>query len=157
MSALGSIHVLGRLFKSPEFQQKQTELVIAVTPQLVTEAGTTVDKTLAVEQALASSEVAAAVDDPKLRYALQVQDRVAKAVRYPQRERELGFEGRVHLRLHLFADGTLGKAMVAQSSGIEALDAEALKAAETQSPYPAFPTGLAQRDIWLDLPVIFRP
>ena len=155
--ALGSLPVLGRLFKSPEFQSRQTELVIAVTPELVNDIAKSTDKTMAVEQALSSSEVAASVDDPKLRYALQVQDRVAKSVRYPQREKELGLEGRVNLRLHLFSDGTLGKVLVAQSSGIEALDAEALKAAETQSPYPAFPTGLAQKDLWLDLPVIFRP
>jgi len=155
--ALGSLPVLGRLFKSPEFQSRQTELVIAVTPELVNDTTKGADKTMAVEQALASSEVAASVDDPKLRYALQVQDRVAKSVRYPQREKELGLEGRVNLRLHLFSDGTLGKVLVAQSSGIEALDSEALKAAETQSPYPAFPSGLAQKDLWLDLPVIFRP
>lgn len=155
--ALGSIPVIGRLFKSPEFQSSQTELVISVTPEIVGDKAKSTDKAIALEQALASSEIAGSVEDPKLRYALQVQDRLAKAVRYPQREKELAIEGRVNLRMHLFSDGTLGKVLVAQSSGIQALDSEALKAAETQSPYPAFPTGLAEKDIWLDMPVIFRP
>ena len=154
---LGEIPVFGRLFRSPEFQNRETELVITVTPLLMVDAAATADKVLALEEALASAEVAGAVEDPKLRYLLQIQDRIAKAMRYPQRERELGIEGRVKLRLHLFADGTLGRALVAESSGIEALDLEALKAAETQSPYPPFPSQLSQQEVWLDVPVIFRP
>lgn len=154
---IGSIPVLGRLFRSPEFQNRQTELIIAVTPELLTDAAQDQDRMLALEQALAVSEVAGAVEDPKLRYALQVQERIAKALRYPQRERELGMDGRINLRLHIFADGTLGRAMVAQSSGIEALDAEALKTAETQAPYPSFPSQLVHKDVWLDIPIIFRP
>jgi pilus assembly protein CpaC len=154
---VGSIPVVGRLFRSPDFQTRQTELVIAVTPELMADADQDQDRLMALEQALAVSEVASAVEDPKLRYALQVQERIARAIRYPQRERELGMEGRVNVRLHLFADGTLGRAIVAQSSGLEALDAEALKAAETQAPYPAFPTQLKEQDVWLDIPVLFRP
>jgi len=159
LPALGSIPVVGRLFRSPEFQTKESELIIAVTPELLTEAADAADRSLALEHALASAEVTGSVEDPKLRYALQVQERIGKTMRYPQRERELGMEGRVKLRLHLYADGSLGRAIIAQSSGIEALDLEALKAAETQAPYPPFPSDLAQsqQDVWLDVPVIFRP
>lgn len=153
---VGSVPVLGRLFRSPQFQNKETELVVAVTPELMRDVEQTADKELALEQALSSAEVAGAVEDPRLRYALQIQDRIAKALRYPQRERELGLEGRVTVRVHVFADGTLGRAIIAQSSGIESLDAEALKAAETQAPYPPIPSSLTLKDVWLDIPVIFR-
>jgi len=155
--ALGSIPVLGRLFRNPEKKTTRRELVIAVTPELMAEAGKTAERGLAVEQALAVAEVTASVDDPRLRYALQVQERIAKALRYPSREKESGVEGTVKLRLHLFADGTLGQAMVAKSSGIEALDLEALKVAETAAPYPLFPNQLAERELWLEVPIIFRP
>ena len=154
--ALGSMPVFGRLFRSPELSSIQRELLIAVTPELVSEAEVTGDKTLAVEQALAVAEVTASVEDPTLRYALQVQDRIAKALRYPLREKELGLSGHVKLRLHLFRDGTLGRALIAESSGIESFDLEALKAAESQSPYPPFPSGVPQKDLWLELPVLFR-
>ncbi|MBI4342592.1 MAG: TonB family protein [Candidatus Omnitrophica bacterium] len=153
--ALGSIPVLGRLFRSPELKATQRELVIAVTPQMLSDAGQS-DKRMALEQAMAVAEVTASVDDPKLRYALQVQDRIAKSIAYPIREREAGMGGRVKLRLHLFRDGTLGRAMIAESSGIESFDQEALKAAESQSPFPPFPSDLVQQDLWLDLPVLFR-
>lgn len=155
--ALGNIPVLGRLFRSPTVKSTQRELVIAVTPELMGDEGDAVDRQLALEQALAVAEVTASVDDPRLRYALQVQDRIAKALRYPQREKELNIEGTVKLKLHLFADGTLGRAMVSSSSGIEALDMEALKAAESQAPYPGFPSQLTERELWLEIPVIFRP
>ncbi len=155
--ALGSMPVLGRLFRSPEVSSTQRELVIAVTPDLLLDAAAEADRGLVLEQALAVAEVTGSVDDPRLRYALQVQDRIAKAVRYPQRERELNIAGTVKLRLHLFADGTLGRAMVSESSGIEALDSEALKAAESQAPYSGFPSQLTERELWLELPVIFRP
>jgi len=154
---LGNIPVVGRLFRSPETKATQRELVIAVTPELLEDEGETTDRRLALEQALAVAEVTASVDDPRLRYALQIQDRIAKAIRYPQREKELDMDGTVKLRLHLFADGTLGRAVVTESSGLEALDLEAIKAAESQSPYPGFPTQMTERELWLDVPVIFRP
>ena len=155
--ALGSMPVIGRLFRSPENKTTRRELVIAVTPEILAEKGMESDRHLAVEQALASAEVVASVEDPRLRYALTVQDRIAGSLRYPIREKESGIAGMVKLRLHLFADGTLGRAMVAQSSGIEALDMEALKVAEARSPYPPFPSQLTEKELWLEVPIIFRP
>jgi pilus assembly protein CpaC len=155
--ALGSLPVLGNLFRSTEFVRGRTELVIVVTPELAGEGATTADRSFALDQALASAELAAAIDDPRLRYALQVQERIANVLRYPQREKGLDISETVKLRLHLFADGTLGRVLVSQSSGIEALDLAALRAAETQAPYPPFPPHLAQQELWIEVPVLFRP
>ncbi len=155
--ALGSMPVLGRLFRSPEVKTVERELVIAVTPELLAEKGEDSDRKLAVEQALASADVVSSVDDPRLRYALTIQDRIASNLRYPQREKEEGRGGTVKLKLHLSSDGALGRVMVSQSSGVEALDVEAVRAAESQAPYPPFPPQLAEKELWLELPVIFRP
>jgi len=154
---LGGMPVVGRLFRSPEVQSTQRELVIAITPEILGDEAKETDRRVALEQALAVAEVTASVDDPRLRYALQIQDRIAKALRYPGREKELNIEGTVKLKLHLFADGTLGRAMVSESSGVESLDLEALKAAESQTPYPGFPSQLTERELWLEVPIIFRP
>ncbi len=155
--ALGNMPVLGYLFKSRDVRHTQTELVITVTPRLVRDQGEAADQDRALEQALTSAEVAGAVEDPQLRYALQVQGRIAKAIRYPQREKELSMGGTVKVKLHLFADGSLSRAVVSSSSGIESLDMEALKAAESQAPYPPFPQEFPGRELWLEVPVIFRP
>jgi TonB family protein len=157
LPGLSTLPVLGRLFRSPEISDTRNELVITVTPELLGDEANDAERSLLLEQAMAVAEVTASVDDPRLRYALQIQDRIAKALRYPQREKELNIEGTVKLRLHLFADGTLGRAVVTESSGIEALDLEAVKAAESRGPYPGFPTQMAERELWLDVPVIFRP
>jgi pilus assembly protein CpaC len=154
---IGSIPVLGRLFSSHDFLKGQTELVIVVTPELTAQAELTTDRALALEQALASSEVGAAVNNPTLRYAVQIQERIARALRYPADQADQGLDGRVRLRLHLFRDGSLGQAMVAETSGISALDTAALGAAEAGAPYPPFPQDFVQQDIWLEVPVLFRP
>ncbi len=70
---------------------------------------------------------------------------------------ELGLDGSVKLRLHLFSDGTIGRVLVSESSGIEAFDLEALKAAETAAPYPPFSSEIVEDDLWLEVPVLFRP
>ena len=157
LPGVGNIPVFGSLFRSTEFIRGQSELVIMVTPELAAEQGASAERTFALEQALSSAEVAGSVNDPVLRYSLQIQDRIAKSMRFPAREKEMGLSGRVKLRLHLFRDGTLARAMVSQPSGIEVFDAEALKAAESQSPYPPFPSDIPQQDLWLELPVLFRP
>jgi TonB family protein len=154
---LGSIPVFGRLFRTPQTEESQREVIIAVTPELAADEALDADRGLALERALAVAEVTASVEDARLRYALTVQERIASALRYPQRERELNLDGTVKLKLHLFADGTLGRTAVTSSSGLEALDAEALKAAESQAPYPPFPSTVSERELWLEIPVIFRP
>jgi TonB family protein len=155
--ALGSMPVLGRLFRSPVTQSKRQELVIVVTPELLSDATPATEKSAALEQALALTPVTPPAEDPTLRYALQVQDRIAKSLQYPAHEKERGMGGQVKLRLHLLQDGTLGQALIAESSGIESFDQETLRVAQQQSPYSPFPPDLFQQELWLELPVQFRP
>jgi len=163
--ALGSIPVLGSLFRSTEFTTGRTELVVIVTPDLLdgveaSRSGSTaaiLDRALEREERLVSSVPPASLQEPSLRYALQIQDRIAKSLRFPSQEQALGMSGRVMLKLHLLRDGTLGEALVAESSGIDSFDQEAVKTAENQAPYPSFPPDIAQSDLWIKVPVLFRP
>jgi TonB family protein len=163
--AVGSLPVLGRLFRNPEKEFIQREVVIVVTPELLTPAAPASakapadERTTELEEALdtAQVKVVPSVEDPVLRYALTVQERVAQAIKFPFHQPSSPMGGRVKLRLHLFRDGTLGRAVVAESSGIDSFDTEAVKAAELQSPYPAFPSEITHQDLWLEVPVVFRP
>ena len=157
LPGIGSIPVLGTLFRSTQFIAGQTELIIMVTPEITTEPEASAERAIALDQALAGVEVAAAEDTPTLRYALQVQERIASALRYPAPEAAPRGESRVTLRLHLLRDGTLDRALVAEPSGTDVFDREALRVAQAQTPYPPFPSDLAQHDLWLDVPVLFRP
>lgn len=177
--ALGSIPVLGRLFRSPESESKRRELVIAVTPELVESQATKTDaastapssakpatgpsaipapkRADALEQAFAIAQVMAPVDDPVLQYSLHVQEHIAKSIRYPPQHPFADREGRVKLRLHVLANGSLEDALIAESSGIAPFDQEALRSAKSQAPYPAFPSTIRQNDLWLDIPILFSP
>ncbi|MBI4322860.1 MAG: TonB family protein [Candidatus Omnitrophica bacterium] len=154
---LGGMPVVGRLFRSPETESTQRELVIAVTPELLGEEEVSPEKALTVEEALSVAENAASAENPRLRYVLQVEERIAKSLRYPTREKDLNASGQVKLRVHLLRDGTLKQAVISESSGFEAFDQAALNAARSQSPFPPFPSDLTQGELWLELPVLFRP
>ena len=179
--ALGSLPVLGRLFRSPEMESTRRELVIAVTPELVkpenaastsessassptssmkapqASATSEASRTDALEQAFAIAQVMAPVQDPTLQYALQVQEHIAKAIHYPPQHPFADREGHVKLRVHLLANGALKEALIAESSGSEVFDQEALRSARSQAPYPPFPPTISQQDLWLDIPILFRP
>lgn len=150
---LGSMPFLGRLFRSPEKSTSRRELVVAVTPELLADSDMTTEKVIAIDQALA--DVIAPADDPILRYALEVQQRIASALRYPEEYTPWETGGRVKLRMHVWRDGTLQNATVVESSGAESFDQAALRAAKSQSPFAPFPPDVAQQELWLAVPVLF--
>jgi len=169
--ALGSIPVLGRLFRSPDTASTRRELVIAVTPEIVGQqradarptsstpsaSASQAKREETLEQAFAIAKVVAPTSDPVLDYALRVQQQIAKAIRYPGHGFSAESEGRVKLRLHVSADGALQEARVIESSGVESFDQEALRSAMTQGPYPVFPSTIPKKDLWLEIPVLFQP
>ncbi len=155
---LGDMPVLGRLFRSPEKKTTQRQVVIVVTPQLLEEEDTAAqDREAALEQTMTVAEVHPTIQDPTLRYAGDILQRISKTLQYPADEKSKSISGQVRLRVHVFKDGVVEQVLLAQSSGVRAFDAAAVKAAVAQAPYPPFPADLNKTDLWLDLPVIFRP
>jgi len=73
---------------------------------------------------------------------------------YPPEARRRGQSGRVVLRVTIETDGTVSEAMIARSSGYEALDAAALRAVRTWKFTPAHVDGAAIRS-GADVPVEF--
>jgi TonB family protein len=145
---------------------EQREIVIVVTPRIVGEEATELPKVAEepaargqqLEEAMDVAQVSVrpSVSDPVLRYATMIQERIANAIQYPELERTTA-STQLKLKVHVFRDGTLGQVLVAESSGVEAFDAAAIQAAETRSPYPEFPADIPQQDLWLELPIVFRP
>lgn len=155
--ALGNVPVLGRLFRTPENKSSQREIVVVVTPETIGDQDEAPgERQTAMEHTLAVMEVTPTVQDPTLRYALQIQERIAKAIHYPSQEQGQGMSAAAKLRVQVFRDGTLGQALISKSSGVQSFDSEVLKAAWAQSPYPPFPAELGQKYLWLELPILFR-
>ncbi len=154
--ALGSMPLLGRLFKLPETTSTEREIIIAMTPELLVEENQTTDRVLALEQALGKPRP----DDtekPLYRYAIEIQKHLARGIGYPDAQNLPGTSGRVTLRLHIRENGELAEVILAESSGIAPFDQEAVAGAKRVAPYPPIPKELEQHELWLDIPVIFNP
>ncbi len=83
-----------------------------------------------------------------------VRRRVANRLSYPADLVADGVEGRVKVRLTVDADGSIARQEIAQSSGHEALDAEALLLANRIGKLPSLPEG--QEPGELVLPVVYK-
>lgn len=75
--------------------------------------------------------------------------------KYPRSSRQRGEEGQVRLKLTVDASGVVTRVLVAVSSGFEALDAAAVKAARAAMFNPARRNGRAVEST-VNLPIVFK-
>jgi TonB family protein len=173
LPVLSKIPILGSLFKSPDFKNNQTELVISLTTTIVKPEEKKAEsltakaappsaaekKTALVKSAEASVEKTTVemkeLPDYLVDYARTIQEKISQAATYPEEARQLGWEGTVNLDLRILSDGTLAEVKVKQSSGYEVFDKNAIDTAKKQSPYPIFPAELRTREISIEVPVVY--
>jgi pilus assembly protein CpaC len=110
----------------------------------------------ALPLATVSNDVPVSPMDAVTAYARLVQEKISKAITYPQ---SLGAEtpaGTVKLKLHILKDGSLDSAEVMQSSGSTVLDQYAMQAAKTAAPYNAFTADMEQPDLIFTIPIVYN-
>ncbi len=162
LPALGDIPILGALFRSKEFKNSETELVITLTP-IIKESkkeGQTEEVVEPQRDELPSKlsiypyymQEEAALNE----YILEVKRMIFNSLEYPRLAREAGWQGVVKLKLHLNYDGELLGINVSESSGYISFDNEAVNIAKSLSPYPPFPPDVEVEDLWIDIPVVYR-
>ncbi|MBD3264698.1 MAG: TonB family protein [Candidatus Omnitrophica bacterium] len=164
LPALGSIPLLGALFRSKEFQNEQTELVITLTPVVreskreevvsvvpsAEQAGETYVKKIAVyPDYLQEDEL---LND----YILQLQKMIFNSLDYPRIARDAGWQGAVKIRMHINRYGELIDIGVKESSGYVSFDKNVIKTAKSLSPYPPFPFDTEVEDLWIDIPIVYK-
>lgn len=148
--ALGDIPILGALFRSKEFTLGETELVISLTPRVIRpepreETGASIAQTSAN---IGSSKTL-------LDYTLAIQNKISKAVVYPELARKNNAEGEVRLSLHILRDGRLLNVLLNKSSGSKLLDDASLNLVKKQAPFPPLPSASDIDEIWIDVPIVF--
>ena len=74
---------------------------------------------------------------------------------YPSSARQAGFAGTVKLNLHLSYIGELLDVVVKASSGHTVLDENAVAVAKGISLYPPFPPALSQKELWVEIPIVY--
>lgn len=186
---LGEIPVLGLFFRHRSTgtgggsgERGDIELVIMVTPRVVTEQQSDTALPAAEQKVVAqpdpgpaksAPESAPAAVSPKVTPAkkavvpapvLSPQDRFGRTVTgffleklvYPSIAKRTRTQGTVVLALHLAADGTLLDASVKKSSGSAILDEQSLSTAKNIQPYPGFPRDITDKDIWIQIPIEYN-
>ncbi len=145
---LGSIPILGALFRSKDFRLGDTELVISITPKIL--------KYGDLRQDIEDEAVTKYGDEPAEAYVRMVQQIILKNVAYPMEAQRANISGEVVLSLHLLSTGQLVNVDVSESSGHKLLDNVAVYTVKRLAPYPAFPGGLTLKEIWVEIPITYQ-
>ncbi len=159
---MGEVPILGGLFRSKEFQDDQTELVIMLTP-LIKKSELETAKLEAAE-ALGKTAVSKPIIYPDYLekdtvlndYILRVQKMIFQSLDYPRLAEEAGWQGAMSLKLHISNTGKLIEARVSESSGYLSFDNSVINAVKALSSYPPFPMGIDLEDLWVDIPIVYK-
>ncbi len=145
---LGSIPILGALFRSKDFRLGDTELVISITPKIL--------KYGDMRQDIEDETSAQYSDDPAEAYVHMVQQLILKNVAYPMEAKRANISGQVVLSLHILSTGQLVNVVVSDSSGHKLLDNVAVYTVKRLAPFPVFPGSLTLKEIWVEIPIAYQ-
>src|SRR3989338_7606199 len=166
---MADIPILGILFRSKNFQQKQTELVILITPEIVSGSSSLEGKDIFPEAGQRKYENKAGMALREFRgkeekgyssgldsYIDDIKSQIVSSIGYPSLARELGVSGTVKVRLRILSDGRLKEALVVGSSGSELLDNSTLRSIKKLAPFSSFPGSLERNEIAVDIPIVYN-
>ena len=159
---LGDIPILGALFRSKDYQDDQTELVISLVPRLINSRKKKKDDIVILEKESPyrkklKVEPRYLEEEASLNhYILEVQKTIFQSLDYPRLAREAGWQGAVKIKLHLNSQGELLGVKISESSGYLSFDDNVLKIAESLSPYPPFPSDIKLKDLWINVPIVYE-
>jgi len=151
---LGDIPILGALFKSKDYQQDQTELVITLTPKIVRNSDSKEEAApeLSFETPIGRIGKRSL---PLVDYTRDVQNQINRALTYPAVAQEAGWQGSLKIGLSIASSGNILEAKITESSGYEVFDKAALDIAQAAGPYPRFPESIEAYKLWVEVPVVY--
>jgi len=149
---LGDLPIIGALFRSKDFVLGTTELVISLTPKVISYGDMRPD----VGSMRSNSRSLPEDENPADGYVRLVQEAILENVAYPMEARRANLSGSVVLSLHLRANGNLASVFVNESSGHKLLDKAAVFTVKRLAPYPAFPNNLTLKEIWIEVPINYQ-
>ena len=135
-----------------------TELFITITPKiiLVKKEAPKVNTEGAEVARPAFANDEGKLPEPFAQYADLVKKRILERLTYPRDAKEGGFQGTVRLKLHLSYQGDLLEATIKDPSGYKVLDDNTIEIARGITAYPAFPSSIDLRDLWVEIPVVYQ-
>ena len=180
---LGDIPVLGHLFRSRNFSNEQTELVITLTPTIIdndspgkfvsvkkekeeiSEEKTSKEKRDEERQDLGlisqptkeeRHKLLEILRDPINVYARSLQETISEQFFYPAEAKDENQSGTVVLSLHILSDGAISDISLSRSSGFKSLDKSAITLVQNITGLEPFPDVLPLEDLWIDIPIEYH-
>jgi protein TonB len=96
------------------------------------------------------------IDDARGKYGNALWNAISKHKKYPKIAQMRGWQGEAIVELLLDGGGKIKSKKIAQSSGYEALDKQALEMVEKAQPFPAPPEALRGNNFTITVPVPFK-
>ena len=163
---LADIPVLGVFFKQKTERhgggsgaRGDMELVIMMTPKIIKAAKHLKPEDLNPKvQAAPVTKAQGYQDQPAaelLSYTKRVRDEIVRALTYPYDAQEAGWQANVVVKLHISRDGTLIDSTMVESSGYKIFDGAVMKAIQNVPKYPAFPSDINDKDLWVEVPIMY--
>lgn len=169
---LGDIPVLGALFRKKtttsgggQGERGDTELMITLTPTIIKEPALAEivktpapSPTVKVPLAREGAKIAAPLPTSQAlsEYTRKISKRIQDNFVYPWAAKQGQMQGAVRLGLRLDSTGTLLEVEIKQSSGYNIFDEHAVNMVKKLSPYPPFPAQLNQKELRIDLPIVYK-
>ncbi len=167
---LGDIPVLGVFFRKKTAttgggngERGDTELMITLTPTIIKEPAPVVEAVkkqpsppaakVPITKVLSSAEKAS---QAMSEYMRKISKRIQDNFVYPWAAKQDQIQGLVRLGLRLDSTGELLEVEVKQSSGYSVFDENAVNMVKKLSPYPPFPAQLNQKELRIDIPIIYK-
>ncbi|MEI8349598.1 MAG: TonB family protein [Candidatus Omnitrophota bacterium] len=154
--ALGNLPVIGNLFRSKEFQNNQTELVISLTPKVVQpdEKEDLMETTEIADKKI--MDVYSGIIPSQLQgYIVEIEKMISGNLSYPASLMNTGWEGMVVLQLDIFHTGDIKNVKVSKTSGHRIFDSDAIKLVKSLS-FPPFPPDVGVEELNIEIPIVYR-
>ncbi|MEA3368881.1 MAG: energy transducer TonB [Candidatus Ratteibacteria bacterium] len=90
-------------------------------------------------------------------YAHLLRACIQKEIIYPSPAFNQNIQGRVQLKFILLPDGNLKNVYIVESSNYLILDTAAINAIEKANPFPPFPGNLRAKELFVKVPIIYKP
>jgi pilus assembly protein CpaC len=161
---LSDVPVLGAFFRQKVTKsgggfgsKSDTELFITLTPRIIERKSPLKEVKKEVKPQIETLPVVSGTLPANIAgYATIIQKRILDDMVYPASAKEAGFQGTTKISLLLSFRGELLDAKIKTPSGFNILDDNAINVAKGIASYPPFPSSIDQKELWIDVPIVYR-
>ncbi len=148
--------IIGELFKSKDFTDNKTELVITITPEVVKLHKDNIGREDSKEIMLLSKKESQKMLPQTLEdYKQWIKSKIKEKLSSIDLKQKID-HGTVILSIHVERNGNVSSTRIKQSSGNKVLDRMAVMIIRDIQPLLPLPVDINVDNVWIDIPIVFR-